>query len=136
MVAPRFENWPLLLSNYISEKRKEPFAWGSNDCLLFIAKAFERLTGTNIYEEYLGYTTEEGAKEILNANNGVQGILTKHFGGGHRDILSAKRGDIALLKLPEFTAGLIDDSGRYALVVSPQGLLRKKIENVWRIWSY
>lgn len=132
----RKENWTMLLSDYLTEKRAEPFQWGSNDCLMFAAKGIEALTGENIYAEYEGYSDEIGAKEITEAHGGVEGIIRKHLGAGSRDVLKAKRGDVLICKMPQIVAGLLDDSGQYVVMVSPEGLRRIPLKMAWRYWTY
>lgn len=132
----RHEDWPKRLSQYLADKMKAPFEWGVNDCIMFGAKGIEALTGVNHYQEYVGYTDEQGAKELLKQNGGIEGIVSKHLGPGHRNILKAKRGDMVLLKIDGFTCGLIDDSGQFIAAVTEEGLTRIPLKRAWRIWSY
>lgn len=131
----RVGNWPKLLSLYITEKRTEPFKWGDNDCLMFIAKWLEICTGRNIYDEYLGYSTEEQANIILQQNGGAEAILTKSLGPGSRKYLSAKRGDIVIIKLPLDTAGIVDDSGQFVVAVGFDGLMKFPLKMIWKVWN-
>jgi len=132
----RKENWPLELSAFLKEKYSEPFKWGENDCMLFVSKCVEKLTGVNFYNEYLGYDTEAGAKEVLKKNNGVIGIINKCLGDGSKNPLTAKRGDIAIVKMPEITAGIVDDTGQNIAVVNKNGIYRLPIKSAMRVWSY
>lgn len=131
----KFEDWPRRLSDYLESKRHTPFKWGENDCILFAAKGYEAMTGVDYYSQYLPYYTEEEAKLILNANGGFEGIIGHSIGSGHRNVLKAKRGDPALLKIPNFTCGLVDDSGQFVAVPSATGLVRYPLSKAWRIWS-
>lgn len=132
----RKENWPLLLSNYLAERRKMAFEWGVNDCLAFVAKGVERLTGETLYEAFSDYHDEESAKEMLALNGGVQGIISHYLGQGSRDVLYAKRGDVVTVRMPELTAGLVDDTGQRIALVSPEGLIRVPLKNAVKFWSY
>lgn len=131
----RKDNWPLLFSEYLKEKYNSPFRWGVNDCLSFVAGAIQVITGEDLYKKYKGYKTEEGALAKMNGKT-VENIIAENFGGGHRNILQAKRGDIVLVKMPEFMAGIVDDSGQRIALVSKKGLIRIPLEKAWRIWSY
>jgi hypothetical protein len=113
-----------------------PFKWGYNDCILFSAKGYEALTGIDYYSQYLGYSTENGARSRLKENGGFEGIIGQHIGPGHRHILKAKRGDVVLLKIPDLTCGLVDDSGQFVVAPGPQGIKRLPLTKAWRIWSY
>lgn len=131
----RFEDWPKRLSDYLSVHKKTPFKWGEHDCILFAAKGYEAITGIDYYSQYLPYSTEEEAKEILKSNGGFAEIIGKSLGPGHRNILKAKRGDPVLLKIPNFTCGLVDDSGQFVAVPSEGGLVKYPLSQAWRIWS-
>ncbi len=132
----RLPDWPMRLSNYLTERRNMPFAWGSNDCVMFAAHAVEALTGINHYAEYEGYTTEAEALEIIAENGGMSALIDKHLSISHNNILKAKRGDLVLAKMPSHTMGVVDDSGQFVVFVTPEGLIRKHIKCAWRIWSY
>lgn len=132
----RFDDWDKRLSNYIASKANEPFSWGNNDCVLFAVKAAECLTGVNTYNSYLGYSTEEEAKEIIRSGGGLSNILSKHYGSGHRKYLKARRGDIVLIKSDDYQVGIIDDSGQFVILPSDTGLVREPLHKIWRVWSY
>lgn len=137
VVLQRDENWPLLLSSYLSERKDMPFIWGENDCLMFTSHLVELLTGVNFYYPYQTYHDEAGAVKVLEDNGGVVGIINKCLGQGKRDILNAKRGDVVIFKSPEITSGVVDDSGRFIVSVSRDGgLMRLPLKSAWRYWSY
>lgn len=133
----RKENWPQLLSEFLEERRKLPFVWGENDCMASVAKLVHKLTGTDFFEAYSNYNSEESAKLVLEANGGVSGIITKCLGSGTKNILTAKRGDVAIIKLPEVTGAFVDDSGQNIVAVSREGgFVRYPLNKAWRVWSY
>lgn len=132
----RLDGWELRLSNYLKESKDKPFVWGENDCVLFSVKAVEIITGENTYGQYLGYVDEEGAQEIIGEAGGLEQLISRHFSNSHRNILLAKRGDLAMLKLPSKTIGIVDDSGRFVCGVSEVGYVKVPLEKAWRIWSY
>jgi len=133
----RKENWPILLSGYLKERGKIPFTWGFNDCMTFMAYAVERLTGEQPWLEFDGYNTELEAYSELERLGGMQKIISDKLGQGHRNPLQANRGDVALVKIPHLTAGIVDDTGqRIAIISEGHGLLRLPINKAWRFWSY
>lgn len=136
MVMERKEGWDKILSNYLIAARAAPFVWGENDCMLFVSKCVEALTGVNFYDPFLGYADEAGAKETLSAHGGVIGIIRSCLGEGTKTILTAKRGDVAVVKAPELTGGIVDDSGQFICVATAEGMKRIPLTKALRIWSY
>lgn len=132
----RYEDWPQRLSTFIKSMRETPFQWGINDCVMASAKAVEALTGINYYDEYLGYTDEAGANEIIAKNGGLEALITKHLGPSHPNKLKAKRGDLALIKTPAKSIGIIDDTGQYVVGMSDKGFVKVPLSKAWRVWSY
>lgn len=135
-MVKRLEDWPKRLSEFLDERRDMPFEWGKNDCLTFLAKGAESMTGVDYYSEYSGYSSEEEANDKMKQYGGIVKIIDKHLGVGTRNYMKAKRGDVALVKIPELTAGIVDDSGRYVALVSKEGLVRVPLEKAWRVWRF
>jgi hypothetical protein len=79
----RVNDWPTQLANFLLEKRKQPFEWGSNDCCLFAADAIIAMGGKDVAEDVRGrYKTAIGARRImknLGAANVVE-LLTQRLG--------------------------------------------------------
>lgn len=132
----RQEGWELRLSNYLKSSQTKEFVWGENDCVLFAVKAAEKITYEDHYSQYLGYTNEAGAKMIITEAGGLEKLISRHFGNYHKNILSAKRGDLVMLKLPSKTIGIVDDSGRFVCGVSERGYERVPLNKAWCVWSY
>lgn len=131
----RLEGWENKFSNYLDEKRNMPFKWGDNDCILFAAKGLEIITGEDYYSKYLPYNNEEEAKNILKKNGGFAGIIKKSLGKPHDNYKKARRGDLVLLKIPNITCGIVDDSGKFIACPSENGIVRYPISNAYKIWS-
>lgn len=138
MVIQRIEGWPLLLSRFLRVRREMPFAWGSNDCLIFAADCVLALAGVDPAERWRGYATEAEAAAILAANGGVNALIADGLGHkGQRNMLTARRGDIVTMKLDgRLTAGVVDDSGTRIASVAEKGMTRLPLTKAWRIWSY
>lgn len=132
----RFSDWPMRLSAYLAEKQNEPFVWGSNDCLLFAAKAVQKLTGENFYDEYGSYSSMNEAYNLLLENGGIKGIISRALGASKRNVLSAQRGDVIIIKTPELVAGIVDDTGQRVAVLTLNGLTRMPLDKALRYWSY
>lgn len=132
----RIEGWELKLSDYISNSKDVIFEWGKNDCTIFTAKAVEVITGYDFYSQYLGYKTKEDAQKIIDENGGFAKLVSKHLGNPHNNFLSAKRGDLAMVKCPDVCLGFVDDSGSKVLVLSEKGYVRIPLSKAFKIWSY
>lgn len=129
----RLEGWEMRISQYIKENENTPFEWGKNDCVLFIGKAVEIITGANYYSQF-NYSTKEEAEKIIKENNGIQGLLTKYIGKPHNNYKFACRGDIVLMRLPDITCGVVDDSGMKIACLSEKGLVRLPLNKAWRVF--
>jgi len=132
----RLENWPKLLSNYLTMQRFEPFVWGENDCLCFAAKAVQAMTGADFMAAFPAYETEAEARAILEANGGVMAIINTCLGEPSMQIKKASRGDVALVMMPDATAGIVDDTGQRIAVVTKAGLLRVPLTKAIRVWGF
>lgn len=136
-MVERLENWPILLSLYIQERRRMPFEWGKNDCMAFVSDCVRTLTGVDFFPGFSDYNDEESAKILLEKHGGPIGIIVKCLGhNGSKDPWQAKRGDVVIAKFPELTGGIVDDSGRMFCVVTPEGLRRFPLDKALRFWSY
>lgn len=103
----RIEGWERRLSEYIKESRSTVFQWGVNDCVLFAVKGAEKITGINTYQEYLGYKSKRGADKIIKEAGGFEALITKHYGESHRNIMKARRGDLAMVKVPHLSLEIV-----------------------------
>ena len=135
-MVTRFENWPLILSEYLTEKEGVAFEWYKNDCSSFIAEAVKRITGEDFFKLYNDYHDERSAAVLLKKNGGPSGIITKCLGEGSTNILMAKRGDIVVVNEPLEAAGIVDDSGQRVAVLSKEGLIRIPLTKAKKFWSY
>lgn len=132
----RLENWPMGLSAWLDSCRSRAFAWGECDCILFVAKAIEAMSGVNLYDTHIDYDDEAGARQTLKAHGGLEAIISAHLGAPHTARRRARRGDVALMYLPEATAGIVDDSGIKIACMGPSGLRRMPLEYGRKFWSW
>lgn len=129
----RIEQWQRSFSDFLDYHRDKPFKWGENDCVYFVSKAVKSLTGEDHHSTYV-YDTKDGAEQILNDNHGILGLLSKHFGHSHKNKYMARRGDVVLMKIPELTAGVVDDTGQHIVSVSENGIVRLPLSAACRVW--
>lgn len=143
-MVKRKENWALLLSKYLHDRRAMPFEWGKNDCMAFVSNAVRIMTGKDFFPDFSDYTDQESAIEMLKKNGGPVGIISQCLGhDGSKNVLAAGRGDVVIAKLPqietgefEITGGIVDDSGRFFCVAQPHGLIRYPLNKALRYWSF
>jgi len=85
---------PALLSRFIEERRRMPFAWGSNDCCLFAADWVLAATGRGVAADYRGrYTTALPAMRFVELGGGVEAMIER-AGGQVVHPTMARRGDV------------------------------------------
>lgn len=112
-----------------------PFAWGSNDCLLFAADAVEACTGLDLAAKWRGqYADAVGAARMLHAGGGVAGFCSEHLGQEIRPAL-AQPGDIGIvLSGGRECAGVCGGPvwlapGEHVLLAFP----RSVVQRAWRL---
>lgn len=133
----RLENWPILFSQYIQERKEMPFAWGSNDCMAFIAYGVGRLTGQDFFSKYSGYTNRESAEAIIESFGGMVQILDDELGPHHTNFRKAGRADVILTKEgKQMIAGMVDENAEKILCISDRGLVKVPLNEALMIWSY
>lgn len=118
----RRADWRSRLVAAIEAHRHQPFAWGSNDCALFVADCIEAMTGADPAGAVRGrYDTEEGARAVLVAL-------------GHADVAAlaaaalpeippgrARMGDVAIVEAAgQVSLGIFN--GATIMVLAPSGV--------------
>lgn len=91
----RLPDWEARLNALISERKKEPFKWGANDCALFGADVVLALTGDDFGEPFRGkYDDAQGAAEALRLYGA--GTILRTFDRHLRRVhpAQARRGDV------------------------------------------
>jgi len=88
----RVKHWERKLDDYIEASRHKPFKWGSHDCALFVAGAFDVLTNSKVQKKYKGkYESEITARRMV--KNGLLKEIDKYCPRLINTYL-AQRGDI------------------------------------------
>lgn len=119
-MTDRSMNRTSILSAYIDEVARRPFAPGENDCLLMVAGAVERLTGVDHAADYRGrYSTIEEGKALVGGDLlGFVASILPEIPEGWR---GAHDGDIAAMQHDgDWAFGVIAGPNIYA--VTPDGL--------------
>lgn len=94
----RKHEWPELLAEYVTERRKTPFAWGTHDCCKFAAGAVQAIAGENPMAEF-HYGNEVGAMRLIHEAGGLEVLVTRTLGAPLPSVGQAKRGDVVLAEL-------------------------------------
>lgn len=121
----RHEDWRRRLGAYVKSVRAEPYAFGTQDCWLFIAGAVEAMTGIDHAAKHRGrYSTARGAisrvLKPIDAKNmfGVAGHYFEEIAPAFAQI-----GDIMAIPTDDiFGASLGILNGERILVVTASGI--------------
>lgn len=139
MTTVRQTNWPARLNAFIEQRRTMPFAWGKNDCCLFVCDWISLLTGIDPAKNLRGkYSDALGAKRVLQRGGGVEAMASREFrvqGWQKIPVVLAQRGDPVSLTT-EHGAALGICLGRHAAFPGPEGVsfvLRTECRKAWRI---
>lgn len=93
----RLPDWERRLAAYIRDPARQVFAWGTNDCALFVCGAIEAMTGEHPFPEFVGqYDTREGAAKALRDLGKGTLISTFNTGFARKKPPFAQRGDVVM----------------------------------------
>jgi hypothetical protein len=130
-------------NEFLLDRARVPFVWGSTDCALFAADGILAQTGIDIAAEFRGrYHDQSGAfaaiKEITGGTTVADAAAwcAAKFGMEEWTYpLMARRGDLVTLDDGgNEVAGLVHLNGRDIAVVGDKGLHRLPIASVKRAW--
>lgn len=96
----RNRDWTTRLHDVIKAAHGRPFSWGEFDCCIFAADCALAVCNVDPAADYRGkYTTEVGAKRLLNKNHGS---LEAAWDASFARVAPAfvQRGDVALYEGP------------------------------------
>jgi hypothetical protein len=143
MALKRINHWDKALHDFVDSRAGKPFAWGSNDCALFVCDAVQALTETDIASEFRDkYTTQLGAVKLIREVTGsttvedVAAHVTQQFEMKELpSVLFAQRGDVVLFDGEEGPAlGIVYLDGRNAVFVGEGGLHKIAVSKCRRAW--
>lgn len=131
MSIARAHDWPERFAAFIESRRFMPFAWGSNDCGLFVADGIRALVDVDLGAKFRGYSTELAAMRLVKQAGGMEALAAdltpKHVG-------LAQRADVILADVEgRETFGLVGVNcwcapGVHALVFRPMSDALKVFE--------
>lgn len=134
MTTPNPNNRRSLLTAYIDEKSREPFAYGTNDCIMVTAGAVEAITGVDHAAEYRGcYTTLAGGKKLIGKS--PLRFVADRFAAIPEGQAGAHDGDIAVMRQGrEWAFGVFIGAHVYAQAESGMGILpRSRAVKAFRV---
>lgn len=133
-LPPRAEDWPARLAAAIERARREPFAWGRQDCALFAADAVCALTGADPAEPFRGrYDDALSAARVLSELGGLYQAMTDLM-GDPLPALQARRGDLVLWVQTESGETLGVCCGRQFAAPGPDGLVFVALDAALCAW--
>lgn len=129
----RRHDWPLRLAGVVAAWRFRPFAWGTADCLQFVADAYVAVTGVDERARFACYSTELGALRILRRYGGVPGLITSVL-GAPKPVAAAQRADLVVGEFGHgLTAGLC--LGPHCCSPGVLGLVSRETSSALYAWS-
>jgi hypothetical protein len=144
MTLTRVEHWDTVaFHEFLLARAGVPFAWGENDCALFVADGIEAMTGVDVAGDFRGqYHSEAEAMDLIRSVTGGETVAdaaawcADRSGMPERVLpLFAQRGDMVVL--PDAgrpIAGLVHLNGRDVVAVGEAGLKRLPLAGVTRAW--
>lgn len=121
----RREDWRKRLGEYVAGLRAEPYAFGRQDCWLFVAGAVKAMTGIDHAEPHRGrYKTARGALGVMKrAGAPNMADFAGLYLGEPIHPVEAQIGDVMAFPTDDafgFSLGILN--GEQVLVVTPAGI--------------
>jgi hypothetical protein len=132
------------LTQFLRERDRVPFSWGTIDCCLTPADAILAMTGTDIADDFRGkYSTEVEAFRLIREVTGGSTVAdaAAHCAAKHGLVewpspLLAQRGDLVVIQdADRLIAGIVDLNGRHVVSAGAEGLKRLPASAVTRAWK-
>jgi hypothetical protein len=128
----RFQDWQVRFEAFLKARRREPFAWGSNDCALFAADAVEAITGEHLCPQLRGHRNVRQALRTLACEGGVRGIATQALGEPIRPVF-ARVGDVVVVPAGK-RESLAVCNGQTALLPGPDSMAAVSMRLALAAW--
>jgi hypothetical protein len=117
----RYPDWQTRLAAYLAEVRDVPFAYGFNDCALFVAGAVKAMTGDDPARGLRGYRTMAGGQKKLKDAGFADHVALAASLLPTIPLFEAMPGDVVAVKVEGGLAlGIVQ--GRMIYLVTPEGL--------------
>jgi len=119
--TPNANNRRSILSAYIDAKEREPFAWGTNDCLMVVAGAVQAVTGVDHAADFRGrYSSFAAGKRLVGKS--LLLFVAERFPMTHPSM--AHDGDIAAIRQGrDWAFGIFIGPHIYAQAENGMGIL-------------
>jgi hypothetical protein len=130
----RRHDWAARLHEVIEAHKGRSFAWGGNDCCLFVARCVDAMT-TNALAYLIRerYHDHASALRFMAEHGGLAGAVSRYLGDPSSE--RATRGDVVLIDGGEGDAlGIC--LGAKVVAMGPEGVRyvpRAEIKMVWRV---
>lgn len=142
MAITKYPDWLDRLTAFLVGRRKQPFAWGSHDCALFVCDGILAMTGTDLAAAFRGrYSDGGGAMSAIQAagHEDLEQLaesITAAAGMTEVPLENAQRGDVLLWHQSDggATLGLVSTDGLHGLFAGPNGLMRQRVRKCDRSW--
>lgn len=131
----RLPHWSLRLAEYLAQRRRLPFAWGSHDCCQYVRRGLQAMCGRDPARGWglRRYTTALGAQRQLDRLGGVE-ALPARAGLAEIPLRLAQRGDVVVGVDPVGRIALGFATGTQAAFADPAGLLFMPLLNCRKAW--
>jgi hypothetical protein len=136
----RYDDWPARLLAFLADSQRQRFAWGRNDCCLFVCDAVLAMTGTDLAAAVRGrYGRASEALRLCAAEGGLEAVVERTAGAHGLAPISpafAGRGDMVLLEQPALgaTLTLVDFDGQSVLGPGENGITKWPLALCKRAW--
>lgn len=129
----RCRDWELRLATLVSQRLCAPFAWGTNDCVLFAADCIHAMTGVDPVAEHRGQWHDQSSAVRAIVRMGGLEAASETMGWQSVPPLFAQRGDLVLHRR-DGTDALAICLGEHLAGPSESGLLFFGLENGVKAW--
>lgn len=128
----RHRDWQSRIAGFVTSREREPFAWGSNDCALFVCDGIKAISDHDPAADVRGYSTEKGAARVVKRLGGMRGIGGSRFGEEIHP-MQAQVGDVGLVEVDGRESFALC-GGAFWLSPGPEGLVRLDIGVAVMAW--
>lgn len=125
----RYHDWQTRLDRFLGLASERDFAFGINDCCIFVADAVQEMTGEDLAKDYRNrYHSNREAIRLIEATTGCKTLrrflMTALAQLPCIQVEMAQRGDIVLVKRAQgVSLGIIALNGRLIAAASAEGFL-------------
>ncbi|CAB4194509.1 hypothetical protein UFOVP1254_95 [uncultured Caudovirales phage] len=127
-------DWQIWFAEFCRQRETVPFAWGTNDCVLFAADCVLAMTGVDHAAQFRGYTSATHAARLIKKLGGLEAIVTRAL-GQPIDLNKVTAGDVVLVNIESGNAlGIY--SGNACLGPGKDGIMavgRTQIIAAWKV---